>query len=249
MAVITSYPCIVGDSNSPQGAGTQLVVDYSGRAHQEIKPADYLGIGGFIGGHYAVAQRSGSIAATIGAAGHLASIRWPSTTGVCVVNRIRVGITVDGAITTATELTLRAIVVRGFTVDFTTASTAINMATVPKSNSMRSGTMSSSLMGTAGPRIATTTVMSGQTLTADSAPFAIVTLPGLTPTNSTGTAVLVPVGFGTPMTTLYEWTGLGQHPVVLSANEGIVIQPHVAGPASGTFGLYVEWNWSEVLNF
>ncbi len=213
-----------------------------------ITPAVYLS-GSSIFGHYAVAQRSGSIAATIGAAGHLARIRWTDPTRFCVVTRIKVGISVDGAITTGTELTLRAIIARGFTVDFTTAMTAINMATVAKTNAMRGGIMGQSLMGTAGPGISTTTVMSGQTLTADSAPFAIATLPSLTPTNATGTAVLIPVGFATPMVTLYEWTGMGSHPVVLGQNEGVIIQPHVAGPASGTFGLYTQWEWAEVANF
>lgn len=200
-------------------------------------------------GHYKVAQRSGSIAATIGALGHLASIRWAPTTQTnanLVLTRLRCGITVDGAITTATEMTLRAIIARNFTVEFTTASTAISL--VAGANRMDSGRMATSLMGATGPRISTTTVMSGQTFAADAAPFAMATLPCLTPTNSTGTAVAVPVGFATPMVTLYEWTGLGDHPPTLNNAEGIIVQPVVAGPASGTFALYTEWSWAEVIN-
>lgn len=200
-------------------------------------------------GHYKVAQRSGSLAATIGAAGHLARIRWTDATNYCVLLRLRVGITIDGAITTATEFTLRAIIARQFTTDFTTAMTAINMSTM--TNVMRSSginAMKPSLMGnisTGGPGISTTTVMSGQTLTADAAPFAIASFQS--PSTTLGAAaVTIQVGAGTPMTTLYERGADGDHPPILGQNEGIIVQPHVAGPASGTFGLYVEWSWAEV---
>jgi hypothetical protein len=246
MPAITSYPSLVGDVNSPV-AGVQMVVDPAGALRQSIKPVDYSAVGGTaIGGHFSVAQRSGSIAATIGAGGHLARIRWTDSAHLCVVTRIRVGITVDGAITTATEMTLRAIIVRGFSVDFTTAMTLISMAGVVNTNKMRSGTMSASLMGVNGPGIATTTVLSGQTLTADAAPFVIGTFPLLLPVTATGTAVAIPVGAGIQSYDLYNWATMGGHPPVLAANEGIVIQPHVAGPASGTFGLYVQWDWAEV---
>lgn len=198
-------------------------------------------------GHYAVAQRSGELAATIGALGHLARIRWTDTAASCVLNRISVGLTVSAAVTTAVEMNLRAIIVRQFTVDFTTAMTAISMVGVGNTNKMRSW-MGSSRMGTAGPGISTTAVLSGQTLTADAAPFAMATFTN--PSTTLGvTAVTNQVGAGVPMTVLYERTAEGQHPVVLSANEGVVIQPVTAGPASGTFALYVQWEWSECLTF
>lgn len=190
------------------------------------------------GGHFYAAQRSGELAATIGALGHLARLRCPSSTSVILrLKRIKVGITVSAAVTTAVEFNLRAIVVRNFTTDFTTAITAV----VP---SKARGTMTDSITTA---MISTTTVMSGQTLTADAAPFAMATFPGLVPVTATGTAVALPVGFGTASAVLYERTAEGQHDVMLRANEGVVIQPVTAGPASGTFALYVEWTWSEVL--
>lgn len=207
---------------------------------------DYLGTGQSLGGVYSVAQRSGELAATIGAAGHLARIRWTDTAFVCVVKKIQVGISVSAAITTGVEFTLRAIVVRGFSVDFTTAITNISMAAVAGTNSHRSQFMRPSRMGTAGPGIATTTVMSGQTLTADAAPFAVAPIPTLIPVTATGTAVAIPVGTASNLITLYEQNTQGGHGIVLSQNEGVVIQPHVAGPASGTFGLYVKWEWAEL---
>lgn len=205
------------------------------------RPLPYkFAAGATVLGHYKAAQRSGSIAATIGALGHLASIRWAPTVSNAklVLTRLRVGLTFDGAVTTATELTMRAIIARSFTVDFPTASTQL----APSKMDAQMGTSLCS-----GPRISTTTVMSGQTLTADAAPFAMCTWPALTATNATGTAVLVPVGAGVPMTTLYEWNELGGHPPTLTNLEGILVQPVVAGPASGTFGLYTEWSWAEVI--
>lgn len=199
-------------------------------------------------GHYQVAQRSGEIAATLAAAGHLARIRWNPTNAnaLCVVNRIRVGVTVSAAITTAVELAIRAIVVRQFTVDFTTAATLISMSSTANTNVLRSGTMKTSQMGANGPAICTTVVMSGQTFTADNAPFAICSFTN--PSTTLGAAALTnQVGCGVPMATLYERGADGFHPLVLGNNEGVVIQNHLAGPGSGTFALYTEWDWAEVL--
>ena len=213
-------------------------------AHIALSPLEYANSGRVLG-HYAVAQRSGELVATIGALGHLGSIRWAVDDAYLVLLRLKVGWSISAAVTTAVEMNMRAIIARGFSVDFTTAATAINMATVPKTNAMRNS-MGSSLMGTAGPRIATTTVQSGQTLTADSAPFAMCVWSSRYPTNSTGTAVAQAVGDAGLMQTLYEYTALAQHPVVLSLNEGVIVQPVTAGPASGTFALYTQWEWAEV---
>ncbi len=212
-----------------------------------MRPLNYI-TGGVTLGHYAVSQRSGTIAATIGAAGHLASVRWADATRLMVLQRIKVGISILSAVTTAIEFTMQAVVVRGFSVDFTTASTAISMTGVTNTNKMRAS-MGASLLGAVGPRVCTTTVMSGQTLTADAAPFAMTIFPALYASTSTGTAVALPAGAASPMMTLYEWTALGQHPVVLAANEGVVLQPVSACVGSGTFALYTQWEWSEVAVF
>lgn len=215
-------------------------------ARVALRPLDYTSQkSGRILGHYAVAQRGGELAATIGALGHLASIRWASDSAYLVLLRVKCGYSVSAAITAAVEFNARAIIARGFSVDFTTASTAINMATVPGTNAMF-GAMNTSLMGTAGPRIHTTTVMSGQTLTADNAPFAAQVWPSIVATNATGTVVTQSAGVACPMQTLYECTSPYQHPIVLAQNEGVVIQPITAGPGTGTYALYTQWEWAEV---
>lgn len=225
----------------------QLAVDRTFKAARiALRPLDYSSEGRILG-HYAVAQRSGELVATIGALGHLASMRWSDGTAYCVLMRIKAGWSVSGAVTTAVEMNLRAIIARAFTVDFTTAATAANMAVPPRTGAMRAN-MGSSLMGVSGPRISTTTVQSGQTLTADANGFAACVWPGITSIAQTAAAATVNMALGTAglMQTLYEYTALSQHPVILSQNEGILLQPITAGPATGTFALYTQWEWAEV---
>lgn len=226
-------------------SGNEMEVDKTFLAARvAMRPLEYVNQGRVLG-HYAVAQRSGELVATIGALGHLASIRWAVDDAYCVLMRLKVGWSISAAVTTAVEMNLRAIIARAFSVDFTTAATAINMATVPSTNAMRKS-MGSSLMGVTGPRISTTTVQSGQTLTADNAPIGMVVWPSRYPTNSTGTAVAQAVGDAGMMQTLYECTAPYQYPVVLSLNEGVIVQPVTAGPATGTFAIYTQWEWAEV---
>ena len=198
-------------------------------------------------GHYAVAQLSGAIAATPTALDPHASIRWaPANTNVkLVLMRLKVGWHCLTAITAAVRMSYQASIARGFTVDYGTGSTRINMATVAKTNAMNSS-MGNSLMGTAGPAITTTGAMSGHTNTLDTAPFAITTwtVPGIL----TGTVSTV-LGVAGPMQTLYERTADGQYPVVLGNNEGVVVQLTHTGWASGTVSLITQWEWAEVLTF
>lgn len=211
-----------------------------------LKPLEYAAKGRVLG-HYSTFQRSGEIAATLGAASALASIRWPDTTAFAVLLRLKLGVSVSAAVTSGyLEQAYKATIHRGFTVDYTAANTRLNMTSVPNTNAMRK-TMGSSLMGTTGPAICTTAVMTGNTSTADTTPFAGCTLPSLIlPVTATGTAALLPQGTASPMTTAYECTSPYQHPVVLSALEGVVVQNILALYATGTFALYTQWEWAEV---
>ena len=216
-------------------------------------PVPYVGTGNqsqIILGHYGVSQLSGAIAATPTALDPHASIRWaPSVSSyLLTLMRLKVGFGVISAITTAVRFAYQASIARNFTVDYVTGSTAINMATTAYTNQMRS-TMSKSQLGTLGPRITTTGAISGHTNALDAAPFAITTWQSLVSCTSTGTAVALQAGAAGNMQTLYEWTALGQHPVVLSNNEGIAVQLTHTGWASGTVSLYTQWEWAESINF
>jgi len=209
-----------------------------------LRPLEYAGKGR-VNGHYAVAQTSGAIAATPTALDVHASIRWAASTAYLVLMRIKCGWGVISAVTTAVRMAYQASIVRNFTVDYVTGSTAINMATIAKTGAMRSS-MGQSLLGTAGPRITTTGAMTGQTGILDAAPFASTNWPGILSSNATGTAVLMGLGFSGNMQTLYECTGNGQHPVVLAENEGVAVQLVHTGWATGTLGFNCVWEWAEV---
>lgn len=240
----------VPGSQSTLAQGVELAVDPIYQAARvALRPLDYSASGSLLG-HYAVSQVSGAIAATPTALDPHASIRWaPSITGAfLVLMRLKVGLGVVSTVTAAVRLAYQASIARGFTVDYVTGSTAINLATVAKTNQMR-GSMGGSQMGASGPRITTTGAMSGHTNTLDAAPFAITNFTATTNTPVTSTAVQMMTGSGYPMQTMYEWTGQGQHPVVLSNNEGVVVQLVHTGWATGTVSLYTQWEWCECVVF
>ena len=226
-------------------SGAELEVDPTFLAARVVAyPLEYATQGRVLG-HYGVVQRSGSLVATIGALGHLASLRWNVSNAYCVLMRLKVAWSIVGAVTAAVQMNMRAVLARGFTVDFSADNTQANLAAIPKANAMKSS-MGSSLLGATGPQIAATTVMSGQTITADTLGIGFATWPGTVDLNATGTAVVMGVGFAVEAQTLYEYNVHEAHPVVLGLNEGIIVQPISAGPASGTYSIYTQWEWAEV---
>lgn len=244
-----------GAPGSPQvnATGIEQAIDPLYLASRvSLRPLDYTGDGAVLG-HYAVALKSGATV-SLAANAPVARIRWAPSAALnnvfCVIHRIKVGWTVGGAITAAVQMDFDAIIARGFTVDYTTNLTNSNMTAVPRTNAMRSGqglaAMASSQMGTTGPGICTTAALSGQTYTLDSNPFAMTCF-DVRPI-VTGT-VTVPVGVGAPMATLYEYTSLSQHPVVLSPNEGVIIREVSAGVTTGSVNIYVQFEWAEVTVF
>lgn len=223
--------------------GTEQIIDaLRGSARITVSPLDHSDINGTLLGYYGVAQASGATV-SLGAAAHLASLRWTDPSRFLVLIGIRAGWTINGAVTAATQMDLQAVVARGFSVDFTTNSTAASLVAA-NTNKFRSN-MGASLLGANGPRIATTGAMSGQTLTADANPFAMAPFANQPSGNATVTQA---VGVGHSMVSLYEYTAL-KHPIILSANEGILIQPVTAGPVSGSVKYYIEWNWAEIALF
>ncbi len=230
-----------------QAPGTELGIDPTFlAAHVAMKPMEYTGAGAVLG-HYSVAQQTGTVTA-MGAGAMLASLRWTDPSRFLVLLRIRVGYSILGAVTAAVPMDMRAIIARGFSVDFTTNKTQLSMAAVTNTNKMRAS-MGTSLLGVNGPNIATTVAMTGQTLTADSAPFAICSWPSLLATNGAGTAVALAAGDCGPVQDLYTCNAMGQHPVVLGNNEGVLVQPAQTGPASGTWNYTVQWEFAEVVVF
>lgn len=187
-----------------------------------------------IQGHYSCAQKSGN-AVSIAAAGNIASLRYTGS-GYLTLMRLRVGYSVQAAITACPQFDFKALRVTAFTADTDgTAGAPCKMRSI----------MSASA---AVPRICTTAAMSTGTTTTDGV-FAAAPVQGIVATNATGTVVTMSIGVIAPMTTLYEWTGLGQHPVVCAANEGVLLQLFTANNTTGAVNYYVQWEWSESPSF
>lgn len=238
VASMGNFGC-VGNSGNPWEIDPLFL---AGRV--AMSPLDYKGVGSVLG-HYGIAQRSGNLTATpLAANSHLAGVRWTDTTRYFVLLRLKFGLTVSGAITTSLQKAFAAYILRGFSVSWSGNNTAIDMSTIVGTGKMRY-TMGTSLLGTVGPQICTTAGFTGNTSTQDAAPFSNATFAN--PSTTLGAAaVTAQVGAGCPMQTLYEVTSPYQHPIVLTANEGIVVQNILAGDATGTFNVHWELAWAEV---
>jgi hypothetical protein len=79
---------VLGKSGNPLEVDPQYLA-----ARIALRPLDYTGQGKVLG-HYSVGQRSGEIAATLGANAHLARIRWapPDGTSFLVLMRLKLGL-------------------------------------------------------------------------------------------------------------------------------------------------------------
>ena len=213
-----------------------------------MRPLPYkFSNGATVLGQYKIAQVSGAIAATPTALDDWARIRWNPSNGnaKCVLLGLYAGWSVSGAITTAIQFTLDAIIARSYSVDHDTAITNVSM--VGNAGKMHAN-MGASLMGATGPGICTTAPMTGETATLDAAPFAIQDYPMIQAVTATGTAIALPVGAQSGIKPLYVWDGLGDHPPTLGTLEGILVRCRLTGHATGTIALRVIWSWAEVIN-
>lgn len=198
----------------------------------------YSSDGQTILGHYSVTQKSGTMAASLTAASPVASFRWAPTNNsvYAVLLRVKVQHSVLSTIG-ATTLDFSGTIARNFTVDYSSGNTQANMASWPATGANRTNVMVSSQLGTKGPQIATTAAMSGATATFDNDFSHAVAM-------NNGTTV---VGYSDSKI-LYERNMEGQHPIEFSgsAPAGYIVRNIAVGP-TGTFALYVTWEWAEVL--
>ncbi len=225
-------------------AGSPLAIDPSVlAAHVAMRPLEYAQVGQVLG-HYACCQASGATV-SVGAGGVIASLRWPDSTHFLVLMSLRAGWAVTGAVTLATAMDAGAYIGRAFSVDYSSMNTQATLGAPANTGKMRM-TMGMSLLGTKGPQICTTAPLLGSTVTVDAFPFAASVWANQPSGNATVTQA---VGVGGVMQDIYNWNKLGQHPVVLSANEGVIVQAITAPPVSGTVKYYFEWSWAEVAIF
>ena len=202
----------------------------------QARPTEHVGIGGLIGGHYGVSVYSGTIAASLAANSVVFSMRWADATKVMVLKRLFAWMAITGTPGTLQAFALEAIRATGFTTSFSANNTNTTPAT--SAQKMRTSNMAGSIFSTSGAiQICTTAGMTGQTYTLDTAGFASGTLPG---------TVAAGLGGNIP---LYDENEFGQHPLVLSTNEGFVIRNPIALPSTSTVQLGVVALWLETAAF
>lgn len=190
---------------------------------------------------------TGSIAATLAAASPLFALRWAPPSGTAtylMIHRISVGIAVNATVTTAVPFDLKAVHHRAFTANFSGGTpTDItpgsggnvvfsngNYIKVPSMNGQANSIL-----------IAGTAAMTTVTSTADGQPFAVTPLVAQPQTTAGGTSG--------GMVPLFEANQISKHPIVYQTNEGFVISNILAGPATGTFRLYVEVEATELTSY
>lgn len=212
-------------ANTTAVEGTEAIVDPSfGALRITPKPIEYQ-FNGHTYGHYSMAASTGAVS-NIAAGAPIFSLRWTDSASYLVLERIRISMAVV-TFATAQAVDVDAIVARGFTAS---DSAGTQLLLTANSNKARSN-MASSLVTDA--RVAGITNLTAGTRTLDSNPFAIGAAPG------TG------LGAASGPLDLYSVLG-GQHPVVLAANEGIVLRAVSVIAATFAVKFYIGLDWVEV---
>ncbi len=232
----------------PIQPGVELAVDPTFLAGRiALRPLEYAAAGEVLG-HYSAVQISGSTL-TLAIADVVASLRWFDLSHYLVLTRIKVAWACNSAVPAATTMDLAATVVRSFITDYSSNNTRLSLATITNTNKMRAS-MGTSLLGILGPQICTTAGMTGSAAVADAAPFAVTVWPWLQESNVTGTTLAGSAANAGVPDDLYNVKNFGQHPLVLSALEGVKLTLLTAGPiTSGSVKYYVQWDWTEVKVF
>lgn len=193
-------------------------------------------------GHYRYAGTTGTMAAVLAASAQVFYVRWTDATRFLVLHRFA------ARFQTLTAFTAATLTDFGFDLYKATAVSAGGGGTdvgAQIKTKMRSS-MSASLLDTAGlVRLSTTAALTALT-TLDATPIAAsVGDPNLT--NPAGGTEEPRVN---DPTLLYDADlGHGDHPLVLSQNEGLVLRNRAVWPAAGTGIIQVEMVWSEVTAF
>jgi len=218
----------------------QRVDPTHGAARVSVRPFDHL-LAGVTGGHFRLAARSGVLTgAGIIADAPLFSMRWGSASMLFVLHYLEAYLLPTAVFTAAQELGIGAVLASGFTAA-DSAGTAITLST---SNRVRRN-MGQSLISDA--RIGSTTLLTAGTRTLDGNDFAagsgIVNVKNV----AAGTEYINPGGGEPPYGFRYQpRVTEGEHPIVLTANEGLIIRNKVAFPAAGNATLIVNMGWAEV---
>lgn len=193
-----------------------------------LRPEDTGALGAF-----SVAAVSGTIGAGLAAASRVFSFRWADSSRFALIKRVVLSVGSDATAFTGGTCVFNLFRVVSFSVGDTTGRT--DCTPTGNQNKLRVTGQGTTLLTNNSICISTTAAISGGTLTTpDTNPLA-TNVVGIVAT--AGTIIL------TPQYPLFEQRP-GEHPLLLAANEGFMIQATV--PISGTWKFGVKTDWSEV---
>lgn len=221
------------------GASTNLMtVDANTKAaHIVPRPIDPTTLG-----QYRFSVVTGTLAAALAANAVVFSCRWSDATRLALITRLRTRF-LPLTLFTAATLDSHTSFDLFFGTTFSAAHTGGTQLTITGRNCKLRTSMGSSLFNDI--RISTTAALGGGTVTLDTQPLAQSLRKGNRVNPAAATEeVIMPASDGL---NLDIDTGSGEYPVVLAANEGLVLRNRTVWPAAGTGILLVEMNWAEVL--
>lgn len=206
-------------------------------AHVTCKP---LPIGSL--GHYSVAATTGILPVTLAALGQIFYLRWTDATRFFVLHKFRAQFQTLTLFTAAQQVDFGFDLIKATAVSAGAGGTDLGASAKTK---MRT-TMGASLLDVAGlMRISTTAALT-----------ALTTLDALPIAQSLGDMQRMNPAAGTEEQRVNDPTLIympnmanGDHPLVLAANEGLVLRNRTVWPAAGTGIVSVEMSWSEVTAF
>lgn len=209
-----------------------------------VMPLDHTSPYGVLG-HYRANLITGTTV-SLAANSPIASIRWADATRLFVLMRIEASSQVAAAITAATLVDLEAIIARGFT-----AADSAGTAIVLTGNNQVNRSQGQAAMkpsSVADMRVAATGQLTAGTRTLDGVGFGFASWQMLSaPTLGATANTAVAVGAGEDTSRiLYKWDGLGQYPITLGTNEGIILRNSSAGPVTGGIRYAITVEWAEV---
>lgn len=189
-------------------------------------------------GHYTYGGFSGVLPAALAANSEIFQFRWSDATRLCLINEVKISAAVS------TTMFAAGVPVQIDLVKATawTAAGTLGTRITPAALLKKRTSMGSSLVAAGDIAIATTAALGAGTKTLETA--AMATLAGAGPITGALNGEIF-----APGTILYRGeTGDGQHPLLFAQNEGFVIRS-VAVPATGTWTVAIQIDWTEITAF
>lgn len=207
-------------------SGTVVEVDPAFRAQRtSLRPADHGALG-----HYRISMQTGTMAAGLAANAEVFQFRWTNPSALAVVHKIALEGMGSIVAFAAGVAIFRVTTARSWTADGgggTAATMTTNNGKVRTSHAT-SGLGGSPVQGTA--RIASTGALTAGTKTLDAVDMGACVA-----------GIAATAGAGVNNNNMFIDEGGAEHPIVLAANEGIVIRATVPATGTWTAGFMIDW--------